>query len=233
MKIAYAHQMEKMDQKVIREYGIPGIVLMENAGRGAAVLTREHFGNIQGQKVAVISCIGNNGGDGFIIAGLANTSGIEVELFVAGYLSSISGDAKTALDYALSTGLNVIHAHEFSQLIKKQDASKNSKADETLIVDALLGTGLSGEVRNPFKQLINDINDSPLPVLAVDIPSGLCSDTGKVLGTAVKADLTITFIGRKIGLVTNSGTQHVGKLLFDDLKVPADVYTKVPVSKSM
>ena len=139
---------------------------------------------------------------------------------------------KTALAYALSSELEINPAADLTYRIKKHSGeSKKNKNAEIVIVDALLGTGLTGKVREPFSHLITEINASTLPVLAVDIPSGLCSDSGEILGNAVRADLTITFIARKIGLITNSGPEFVGKLLFDGLNVPDDVYTKVSYVK--
>jgi ADP-dependent NAD(P)H-hydrate dehydratase / NAD(P)H-hydrate epimerase len=230
-KINYytAAATRELDRLAIEEYNIAGFELMQRAAKAAYNALLKNWPNVK--KVFVLCGTGNNGGDGFIMAALALKSGIDVELFVAGDLSSISGDAKIALEYALSSGLIPIPAYEFNQRIEQQDKFNKSTFDEVVIVDALLGTGLSGKVREPYSHLINDINSSSLAVLAVDIPSGLCSDTGETLGSAVKADVTITFIGRKIGLKTNSGTKLVGKLLFNDLNVPKAVCSRVPVSK--
>jgi len=98
-----------------------------------------------------------------------------------------------------------------------------------VLVDALLGTGLSGEVRDPFATVINAINASGLPVTAVDIPSGLCADTGRTLGVAVHADLTVTFIGLKVGLFTGDAADHIGELVFNDLQASADIYSDIPI----
>jgi NAD(P)H-hydrate epimerase len=217
----------ELDRLAIEEYNIPGYELMQRAANAAFTALLETWPNVK--NIIVLCGTGNNGGDGFIVACLAKKLGIQVDLIVAGDLSSISGDAKKALDYALSLGLKVDSALEFNRIIKNYDIK--SKTGEVIIVDALLGTGLTGKVRDPFTQLINGINDCSLPVLAIDIPSGLCSDSGEMLGNAVKADVTITFIGRKIGLVTNSGNELVGRLIFDDLNVPKAVYSKVSATK--
>ncbi len=217
----------ELDRLAIEDYNIPGYELMQRAANAAFTALLECWPNVK--NIIVLCGTGNNGGDGFIIAGLAKKLGLQVDLFVAGDLSSISGDAKKAMVYAFSLGIKVNSALEFNRIIRNKD--NKSKTGEVIIVDALLGTGLTGKVRDPFTHLINDINNSSLPVLAIDIPSGLCSDSGEILGNAVKADVTITFIGRKIGLVTNSGTKLVGKLIFDDLNVPQDVYSKVSAVK--
>ena len=230
-KINYytAAATRELDRLAIEDFNIPGFDLMHRAANASYNALLKNWPNVQ--KIIVLCGTRNNGGDGFIIAALAKESGIHVDIFVAGDLSSISGDARTALDYALSTGLKPLPANEFIQKIRQQNNYNKSTLDKVVIVDALLGTGLRGKVREPYSHIIDAINSSSLAVLAVDIPSGLCSDTGTILGSAVKADLTITFIGQKIGLATNSGSKLVGKLIFDDLNVPKAIYSKVPVSK--
>jgi hydroxyethylthiazole kinase-like uncharacterized protein yjeF len=219
----------ELDRLAIEELNIPGFELMQRAGNAAFNCLLNNWPNVT--KIIVLSGIGNNGGDGFIIAGLAKKHGLQVKLFATGDLSKINGDAKKALDYTLSLGLKVSPILEFNRIFKKQQEDSKSKTVELVIVDALLGTGLNGTIREPFTHLINAINASSLPVLAVDIPSGLCSDSGEMLGNAIKAEVTITFIARKIGLISNSGPEFVGKLLFDDLNVPDDVYKKVSFVK--
>ncbi|PCJ43697.1 MAG: NAD(P)H-hydrate epimerase [SAR86 cluster bacterium] len=217
----------ELDRRAIEEHNIPGFELMQRAGKAAFNALLQNWPDIR--KTIILCGTGNNGGDGFIIAGLAKTAGLEVDLFVAGDISSIKGDALKALDYALNNGT---HTHPATKFYTADIEYKNRKdSGNTILVDALLGTGLSGKVREPFTQLINQINACNLPVLAVDIPSGLCSDTGKILGVAVKADLTITFIGRKIGLIRRSGPELTGKLLFDDLNLPEVIYSNVLFSK--
>src|SRR5690606_1061192 len=122
---------------------------------------------------------------------------------------SISGTACEALMFAKARGLR-LHA---AQALPDFSFAPRT----TVIVDALLGTGLAGDVRPAFRHAIEAINSSGLPVLAVDIPSGLCSDTGAVLGASVKAELTVTFIGRKHGLIRGAGPAHCGTVVFDDL----------------
>jgi hydroxyethylthiazole kinase-like uncharacterized protein yjeF len=219
----------ELDRLAIEEYNIPGYELMQRAANAAFTALLKNWPNVK--NIIVLCGTGNNGGDGFIIAGLAKKYGLKVDIYVAGDVSRISGDAKTALDYALSSELDIITASDHKYVIKNQINNSNNKTGEIVIVDALLGTGLTGKVRDPFTDLIKNINDSSLPVLAVDIPSGLCSDSGEILGNAVKADLTITYIARKIGLITNTGPEFTGKLLFDDLNVPDDIYTKVSFVK--
>jgi len=227
-----AASTRELDRLAIEKHNIPGFELMQLAGKAAFNALLKNWPKVN--KIIVLCGSGNNGGDGFIIAGLAQSNNLQVDLFIAGEKSSIKGDAKKALDFALKRRVIIRTASEFSnsyQNFKIKNKSGQSKDGDTVIVDTLLGTGLSGDVREPYSSLINQINSSNLPVLAVDVPSGLCSDTGKILGSAVKANLTITFICRKIGLILGSGIELSGKLLFDDLNVPKAVYSKVPFSK--
>ena len=209
-----AHQVRELERLAIQEHHIPGFALMQRAGNAS-------FHALFSQWPAVTQLIifcgtGNNGGDGFVIAGLAMRAGLKVEVFVFGKLTAISGDALKAFEFAREQNVSIRFVEEPPSLA--------TPSSGTVIVDALLGTGLSGEVRTLFRQAIEAINHSDLPVLAIDIPSGLCSDTGAVLGACVKADLTVTFIGKKIGLVVGSGPAMCGKVIFDDLAVPAAIY---------
>lgn len=223
-KIHYytAAATRELDRLAIEEYNIPGFELMQRAGKAAFNALLKTWPNVK--KLIILCGTGNNGGDGFIIGGLAQEAGLQTDLFIAGDSANIKNDALKALDFATNLGLNLRPVSDFYNTIKSKDC-------DVVIVDALLGTGLTGKVREPYSDLINKINISALPVLAVDIPSGLCSDTGESLGATVKADMTVTFIGRKIGLITKSGPELVGKLVFDDLNVPEAVYAKVSFIK--
>lgn len=215
----------ELDRLAIEEFGIPGFELMQRAGQAAFDALLQKWPDTR--KLIILCGTGNNGGDGFIIGALAQKKGFQVKLYLAGDESRIKGDARKAMDYALSHKVDISSSDEF--IISKHEECFAS--DSTVLVDALLGTGLKNNVRDPFLHLIEQVNISNLPVLAVDIPSGLSSDTGEVLGQAVKADITITFIGRKIGLIKGAGPQLTGKLLFDDLNIPEAVYAAVsPVS---
>lgn len=220
-----AASTRELDRLAIEEHGIPGFVLMQRAGRAAYKTLVQKWP--KAEKLLIICGTGNNGGDGFIIADLAIDAGLQVELYLLGEFDRLKGDALLAADFALAHDLNIQPGPGFQDSEKLKNAYHN---DTTVIVDAMLGTGLSGNVREPYTRLIKQINNCGLPVLAVDIPSGLCSDTGTVLGNAVMADVTVTFIGRKIGQVLANGPDYCGELVFDDLDVPATVYAKVPAS---
>ncbi len=209
-----ANAVRELDRRAIEEEGIPGIVLMKRAGREAfeALLSRWPVP----EKITVFCGGGNNGGDGYIIAGLAQQALIPVEIIQLVEARKLSGDAHRAWAFAKAAGV----------VMQSWEGYRSSKAEliDGVIVDALLGTGISGEVRRDYRAAIALINQSGLPVLAVDIPSGLCSDTGVVRGIAVEAALTVSFIGVKVGLLTGRGPALVGELLYRDLGVPDIVY---------
>lgn len=207
-KVYTAAEVRQLDRTAIDCHGIPGISLMRRAGRAAFETLRRRWPDCRAITVACGS--GNNAGDGYIVAGLAVEAGIETQLLQIGEPARLKGDAATARDWA--TGVGVTHA----------DAELEITG--SVIVDALLGTGASGELRPPYRAAIEAINAAGKPVLSIDLPSGISADSGATLGTAVRADVTITFIGEKLGLHTGAGVDHTGEVVFDDLGVPAAVY---------
>lgn len=211
-----AAQTRALDHCAIHEHSIPGIILMSRAAGTAFSCLLEIWpdpGCLQ-----ILCGTGNNGGDGFLIADIAHKRGIQVTVLQVGEPGKIVGDALLARQQALANGVTIV-PFEASLL-----------TPEGVIVDALLGTGLGGDVRGDYVQAIEAINTCGAPVLAVDIPSGLCSDTGRVLGLAVHAELTVTFIGLKRGLFTLQAPDYTGVVHFSDLAVPAEVYTEVPAN---
>ncbi|MEM8548209.1 MAG: NAD(P)H-hydrate epimerase, partial [Pseudomonadota bacterium] len=209
-----AEQTRALDHLAIEAHGIPGIRLMDRAARAAFDVLLECWP--QPQTLQVFCGTGNNGGDGFLIAALAHRRGIPVTIYQLGDDAKIGGDAATARTQAVDEGIAITPYVEGMVLMPTG-----------VIVDAMLGTGLGGAVREPYVAAIEAINDSGLPVLAVDIPSGLCSDTGRLLGCAVRADLTVTFIGMKCGLFTLDAADCTGAIHFSDLAVPLEVYDSV------
>lgn len=208
-----AAQCRELDRLAIEEFGVSGNILMERAGEAAFNALRATWP--AAKRIAVLCGIGNNGGDGYVIARLAHEQGLDVTVLQVGDSTRLQGDALAALQRLEGVDVSPIPYEE--QELEQFD----------VLVDALLGTGLSGEVRNPFLLAINALNQSPKPVLAVDIPSGLNADSGMPCGLAVQADCTITFIGMKQGLLTGMAADYCGQLVFDDLKVPAAVYERI------
>jgi len=208
-----AAAVRELDRFAIEEQGIPGIELMQRAGAAAFNALLKRWPNTP--LITVYAGTGNNAGDGFIIAMLAQQQAIPVQVVDVGSVEKISGDALRARELADAVGVAFL------------PFADHQSPTEGVIVDALLGTGLGGDVREPFADAIAVINGSALPVLAADIPSGLCSDTGNEKGIAVSADITVTFIGVKRGLLTGRGPVFAGDILFDDLAVPAVVYEQL------
>jgi NAD(P)H-hydrate epimerase len=216
--IYLAQQVRELDRITIEEKGIPGIKLMRSAAQACVDV-------LLGQapspgKVSVLCGSGNNAGDGFIIAGLLANRGIEVTVGLVGKVPSAETDAGKAYGYCREAGVEILTA-------------ELSLQDSAFVVDALLGTGLIGPVRPEYQQVISAVNLHDCTVLAVDLPSGLCADTGNILGACIKADMTVTFIGRKLGLLTNDGPEVVGELNFADLSVPASVFDAIEPSVRM
>ncbi len=196
--------------------GIPGYTLMTRAGEAAFKVLKRHWP--QASRIAVVCGGGNNAGDGYVVARLAHQQGLPVTAWTLSDPRLLRGDAATAFQEAQQAGVSVrwFNADEL------QDAS--------VIVDALVGTGLNGTVSDELRQAIEAINDHPAPVLALDIPSGLHADTGRVLGAAIYAHVTVTFIALKQGLMTGQGRGHSGHLEFAGLDVPEEIYRTVTPS---
>lgn len=205
-----ASQVRELDRIAIEDLEISGLTLMRRAAAACVKQITTHYAEFK--TVTVFCGSGNNAGDGYIVAGLLAGKGREVQVIVVGDQRKLKGDAAAA--------------HEFCAASSAILDAANGEIRGDLIVDALLGTGLSGAVRKQYARVIQLINDAHKPVIAVDIPSGLCADTGSVLGCAVEADMTITFIGRKRGLYTNEGPDCAGEVIFDSLGVPEHVCDK-------
>lgn len=209
----------ELDRLAIEEHGIAGFTLMQRAGHAAFQALLDKWPDTR--QVTCFCGGGNNGGDGYVIAALARAAGLKARVIAVGDPRKLRGDAKLALDMARDAGVEIIEFRDVDQDDAPMDAAG------TVIVDALLGTGLTGPARDDYASAIALVNRAGCPVLAVDIPSGLSSDTGERLGPCVEADLTVTFIGRKLGQVVADGPACCGELVFDDLDVPPAIYERV------
>lgn len=216
MKLVTASQMQDLDRRTIQECGIPGIVLMENAGRGAAELLVRYFPQAREGTVAVLAGRGNNGGDGFVIARHLKNWGIPAKVYLFASIDDVQGDALTNLQIWLKMGGELIEIPYKGNFARK----RKELSSASLFVDAIFGTGLNAEVKGLLKEVISFINSTPQPVMAVDIPSGLNATDGKVLGAVIRADLTATFGLAKIGQVSEPGARYVGHLEVVDIGIP-------------
>jgi len=207
-----AAQVRALDAALIAA-GTDGFELMQRAAHGAWRALRRRWP--EAGEITVLTGHGNNAGDGFLMAALARRAGWVVTVFAVGDTSALNGDAASALAEARAAQVDIL-------------PWLPGVALRGVLVDALLGTGLKGAARAPYAEAIEAINGSGQAVLAVDIPSGLCADTGQALGQAVHADLTVTFIGLKFGLFSGQAADHVGQLLFDSLQADAAIVAASP-----
>ncbi len=216
-RVYSAAESRALDRCAIEEHGIPGIVLMKRAGQAAWAALLRHWP--QTRSITVLCGRGNNAGDGYIVAGAALGAGRAVQLIQLGPATALTGDAARARDWAVASGVAVSEVSaEAPQFAIVGD----------VVVDALLGTGVKGAVRAGYAHAIDEIAACGAPVLALDIPSGLCSDTGRVLGSAVRAAATVTFIGMKRGLVTGAAGDYAGAVELATLDIPRACYDTVP-----
>lgn len=206
-EIYSVESVRAIDQVAINDAGIGGYALMTRAAEAALAEAQARFSDAR--RWQVICGGGNNGGDGYVLARLAAATGIGVSVLTLAAADSLQGDAATAYqDFAAEGGA----AGTFA-------GSLDTEAE--LLVDAVLGSGLERDLEGPFAEVVDAINQHPAPVLALDIPSGLNADSGRVMGVAVQADLTVTFVGLKSGLFLNEGPDYVGDLCFAGLEIPA------------
>lgn len=210
-----AEQVRELDRIAIEMAGIPGYTLMSRAGEVAFETLRSTWP--EARRLAVVCGTGNNGGDGYVVGRLALEAGMDAIALQLGDSQRIRGDARTALEDFLSVGGTV---SGFDQSVFR---------DVDVIVDAILGTGLERPLEGEWREAVEALNRVVEPVLAVDIPTGLHADTGMVLGSAVMAACTVTFIGRKQGLFTGQAPLYTGPVYFSELQVPDSVYQQVPV----
>jgi len=215
-----AAQVRELDRRAIERCGLPGYELMTRAGHATLNALRQRWP--EARSLLVCCGPGNNGGDGYVLARIARAQGLTAHVVALAEPARLGGDARRAYDdFAAAGGTTLPFAPE-------------AMAAGEVIVDALFGTGLAREVDGPAAACIDAINAAGRPVVAVDIPSGLHADTGQVLGRAVRAALTVTFIGRKLGCYVGAGPDHAGRVVFDSLEVPRVVYEDlVPLARRL
>ncbi len=219
MRVTTAAEMRQLDRLAIELYGIPGVVLMENAGAQVARILWQEYPDLQSRRVAVLCGRGNNGGDGFVIARYLHNSGVSVSVFIIGEPGEILGDASMHLNMLQRAGM-VPEPVQTPESAKKVGARL---VHYDVLVDALLGTGLRHEVGGMFQLVITGMNAAGRPIVSVDIPSGLSADGGMLLGDHVRADLTVTMALPKRGLLLYPAAELVGRLVVVDIGFPAAV----------
>jgi ADP-dependent NAD(P)H-hydrate dehydratase / NAD(P)H-hydrate epimerase len=216
MKLAYAKEMRHLDRLAIENYRIPGLLLMENAGAGTVKAMVDHFGDLTGRTVAIIAGPGNNGGDGLVIARHILQRGGLPLVFLLVDPDKLKGEAAVNLEIVgkLEIPLSITDDQE------KIKTLANCLPGCDLIVDAIFGTGLTRKPAGHFATAMEIINSARCPVISVDLPSGLNSDTGQLLGPGVRAEMTTTYGLAKPGLFLGYGPEHTGKLEIIDIGLP-------------
>ncbi len=208
-------EVRELDRVAIEGQGIAGKVLMERAGAAAFALIRRRWP--EADKVCVLCGVGNNAGDGYVAARLAMEQGLDVLVLQLGGFDRLQGDA-------------LANYEAFEGLGGAMRAYDGIPRETELIVDAVFGTGLEREVAGPWREALEAAVVHPAPVIAIDMPSGLHADSGRVLGFGLKAECTISFIGLKQGLFTGEGPEYAGEVFFNALEVPALIYSSVILS---
>ncbi len=219
MLVVTAGEMADLDRETIEGVGIPGIVLMENAGRGAASFFLDVAPDLLDRRIAVLAGSGNNAGDGFVLARIFHGKGADVLVACLRSPDQLKGDALLNFRIAEKLEIPVMVWDEEKDFETQWRPIRESGA----VVDAILGTGLKSEVRGLYRSIIDAVNTLDVPVLSVDVPSGLDAGSGKPLGTAVRATATATFGLAKIGHLVSPGEYHTGVLCIVDIGIPPSV----------
>ena len=215
-KLYTADQVRQLDHIAIVDHGISGFELMSRAARTTLDVICQQWPDLN--SIQVFCGSGNNGGDGYLVALLAHRKALDVSIITLKEPELLSGDALRAFQYCSDAGIAIA------------PFTDKTAINAELVVDAMLGSGLVGNVRGRYKEAIKVINSSSAYCCAVDIPSGLSADTGIPLGLSIRADLTVSFIGLKQGLLTGEGRHYCGDIRFNDLAIPTEVLNQVQPS---
>jgi hydroxyethylthiazole kinase-like uncharacterized protein yjeF len=210
-------EVRAFDAWAINTLGIPGVVLMENAGRSCAELIEKNIADIAAPRVCVFCGTGNNGGDGYVIARHLLNSGVNVTVVISGDRTKIKGDAKINLDLLEKMDQSIVQVNPADIDIADKVQALSAGAD--MVVDSLFGTGLKGQLNDGYVRLIESINAQGCSILAVDIPSGLDCDTGRPLGAAIEADYTVTFVAVKKGFTAVQAAKYTGEIFIASIGV--------------
>ncbi len=223
MRILNTAQMREADHRTTNEVGIASLVLMENAGRQVVAAMEGVFDDLSDRRVAILCGRGNNGGDGFVVARTLLQKGIETAVFLVGRVADVRGDARVNLEILGRLGVTVV------EVTGEQEwdlhASEISKCD--LIIDAIFGTGLKGPLAGVVETLVADINGLGLPIVSVDLPTGLSADTHEVIGQAVEAMLTVTLAAPKLPLLLPPAESRCGDVVIADIGIPPAILESV------
>jgi len=207
MKTVSVSEMQELDRKTIEDIGIPSIVLMDNAGRYVSEVVAKVLEEPAKKKIAVFCGAGNNGGDGFVAAIYLSRLKAELKVYLLGKKEHVKKDPAVNLNILKNIGISV----------EEIDSLSDFEAD--LIIDAIFGIGLKGDLREPARSIIHGLNDRNIPIVSIDVPSGLNADTGEVLGIALKASKTVTMQFPKKGFYINKGPEYIGEVIVADIGI--------------
>jgi len=216
MRVLNTEQMREADRRTIEDIGIPSIVLMENAGRQTVAAMEAAFDTLGSSRVAVLCGRGNNGGDGFVVARTLVQRGIDTIVLLLGSVAEVQGDARTNLEVLGRIGMTVVEITN----AQEWELHFTEVSECNVVVDAILGTGFRGRLTGLFETVVADINDLGVPIVSIDIPSGLSGDTAEAPGEAVEATMTVTLAAPKIPLVFPPADTHAGDLVIADIGIP-------------
>jgi hydroxyethylthiazole kinase-like uncharacterized protein yjeF len=222
MKILTAAEMREIDRTAIEEIGIPGLVLMENAGLRIVRALRDRVPGIAGERVVIVAGKGNNGGDGFVVARHLFNSGARPEVLLLAAREEVKGDAAVNLAVALKAGIPVTEIRDIAAWRK----ARHGLAHASIVVDAIFGTGLIKPLEGLYAAAVEDINRSGAFILAADIPSGISSDSFELIGPSVKADLTVTLAAPKIAHIFPPAAERAGELIVAPIGMPPALFDK-------
>lgn len=219
MRILNAGQMREADRRTIHDIGIASLVLMENAGRQVVAAIEALFPDLAERQIAVVCGKGNNGGDGFVVARTLQQRGFDVSVFVIGPLSDVTGDARTNLNILGNIGQPVVEvADETAWELHGAEISAHD-----LIIDAMFGTGLSAPLTGFYETVVADLNEAGVPIVSIDIPSGMSADTCDLIGDSIEASVTVTLGAPKLPLVLPPAEMKAGEVVIADIGIPAGV----------
>ena len=218
MRILNAAQMREADRHTIEEIGIPSLVLMENAGRQVVAAMEAAYESQMNGRVGVLCGPGNNGGDGFVVARTLIQRGVDAAVFVIGSVADVRGDARTNLDILGRLGVTVVEVGD--EQTWELHFSEISQC--TLLVDAIFGTGLKSALGGMMETVVADINASGIPIVSIDLPSGMSADTPHLVGDCIDASMTVTLAAPKLPLVLPPGETHAGEVVIADIGIPPD-----------
>src|SRR5437870_2418453 len=219
MRVLNSTQMRDADRRTIEEIGIPSLVLMENAGRQAVAAMEAVYTDLLDRQIAVLCGRGNNGGDGCVVARTLVQRGADVSVFLLGRVADVRGDARTNLEILGRLGVTVVEVADS----QAWELHFSEVSDCSLIIDAVFGTGLNAPISGFIESVVADVNASGIPIVSIDIPSGLSADSAEPIGPSMHASLTVTLAAPKLPLVLPPGEAHAGSIVIADIGVPSAV----------